>query len=152
MSLSFLAERVNHPAVQVLARQLDLQHTFGFIKLVAFPSADTAGVTTLTAAEITTGMPQGCSSTPNKSFITNTSVINNNTTCSEAVSGNTSDDAVFGNPIASSTGFSDDVAADTTSASIPQVVSFDDVTSIVLDKSQKSDAQRCVDSCSSPTY
>ncbi|XP_071544245.1 protein FAM91A1 [Panulirus ornatus] len=135
------SKRVNHPAVQVLARQLDLQHTFGFIKLVAFPSADTPGVTTLTAAEITTGMPQGCTSTSNKAFITNASVISGNiTTSSEGFSGNISDDGGFGSPVANSTGISNDVAADT-SASIPQVVSFDDVSSIVLDKSEKSDAQ-----------
>ncbi|XP_042226226.1 protein FAM91A1-like isoform X2 [Homarus americanus] len=129
---------VNHPAVQMLAKQLDLQHTFGFIKLVAFPSADTPGVTTLTAAEITTGMPQGSSSTPHKSFITNPSAISNSITeCSKVASDGTSDSVASCN----STGNSDGIDADSSGASIPQVVSFDDVSSIVLDKMENSDAR-----------
>ncbi|KAG7166866.1 FAM91A1-like [Homarus americanus] len=127
--------------VQMLAKQLDLQHTFGFIKLVAFPSADTPGVTTLTAAEITTGMPQGSSSTPHKSFITNPSAISNSITeCSKVASDGTSDSVASCN----STGNSDGIDADSSGASIPQVVSFDDVSSIVLDKMENSDARSSV--------
>ncbi|KAG0722098.1 Protein FAM91A1 [Chionoecetes opilio] len=52
-----------HPAIQSLAKNLDLEHTFGYIKLVAFPLVDTPGLTSLSAAEITTGMPQGAATT-----------------------------------------------------------------------------------------
>nr|XP_045619377.1 protein FAM91A1-like isoform X1 [Procambarus clarkii] len=134
---------VNHPAVQVLAKQLDLQHTFGFIKLVAFPSVDTPGLTSLTAAEITTGMPQGATSTPHKSFIANSSAITSNSEgCNKTAIGNASDDSAIFNCFTLDSGLSDN-NADTSSASIPQVVSFDDVSSIVLDKPGNLNIQSC---------
>ncbi|KAK8751572.1 hypothetical protein OTU49_009168 [Cherax quadricarinatus] len=133
---------VNHPAVQVLAKQLDLQHTFGFIKLVAFPSIDTPGVTSLTAAEITTGMPQGTTTTPHKAFIANSST-NNIEGCNKNVVGKASDSGTVCNAFANSSDHSEPSAVNTSNSSIPQVVSFEDVSSIVLDKSENSDAQRC---------
>lgn len=58
---------LKHPAVKQLASHLDLQHTFGYIKLVAFPSADAvadAPNSFLTSAEIKTGLPQGSVTNP----------------------------------------------------------------------------------------
>ncbi|CAL4060121.1 unnamed protein product, partial [Meganyctiphanes norvegica] len=58
---------LKHPAVRQLSSQLDLQHTFGYIKLVAFPSADAvadAPNTFLSSAEIKTGLPQGSVTNP----------------------------------------------------------------------------------------
>ncbi|XP_068235313.1 protein FAM91A1-like isoform X1 [Palaemon carinicauda] len=123
-----ISKRTNHPAVQVLSRQLDLQHTFGFIKLVAFPGADTPGVSGFSTSEITTGMPQGATSS-SKSFVPDESEedpnIGNTTSGSEAGTEKLSVDEASGD-----------------SSSIPQVVSFDDVSSIVLEKSEGQPSQR----------
>lgn len=139
-SFSF-SEKVNHPAVQALAKQLDLQHTFGFIKLVAFPAADTPGVNAMTAAEITTGMPQGSTSTPGRAFINSSSVAlsgdptPNDVTAPDAskeFTGNLMDTAVPGEDF------------DPAGSSIPQVISFDDVASIVHERSEGQDPRRLV--------
>ncbi|XP_069971183.1 protein FAM91A1 [Penaeus vannamei] len=130
------SKKVNHPAVQALAKQLDLQHTFGFIKLVAFPAADTPGVNAMTAAEITTGMPQGSTSTPGRAFINSSSVAlsgdptPNDVTAPDAskeFTGNLMDTAVPGEDF------------DPAGSSIPQVISFDDVASIVHERSEGQD-------------
>lgn len=126
MCVLSVTELVNHPAIQVLARQLDLQNTFGFIKLVAFPSADIPG---LSAAEITTGMPQGSANTPSR-FIVNASGVAN-VVVDDRSSANVPDDR---------RGLT--AATDVNTTSIPQVVSFDDVSSIVLDKPNAAETQR----------
>lgn len=136
-----LTEKVNHPAVQALSKQLDLQHTFGFIKLVAFPAADTPGVNAMTAAEITTGMPQGSTSTPARAFINSSSATlsgeptANDVTAPDVSKGftdNLMDTAVPGEDF------------DPATTSIPQVISFDDVASIVHERSEGQDPRRLV--------
>ena len=88
------------------------------------------GVAGLSATEITTGMPQGATST-SKSFIPNNP--EDNPCGSETSSGSKEGIDI---PVSKET--PDD------SSSIPQVMSFDDVSSIVLDKSEGHSSQRCV--------
>lgn len=101
----FPAELCKHPAVQSLSNQLDLEHTFGYIKLVAFPLAHTA--VPLSATEITTGLPQGA--------------------------------AAAANPFSSQGELDQDAPA---ALAIPQVVSFEDMSSIVLEKQEESQTHR----------
>ncbi|XP_066972878.1 protein FAM91A1 isoform X2 [Macrobrachium rosenbergii] len=122
------SKKTNHPAVQVLSQHLDLQHTFGFIKLVAFPGADTPGVSGFSTSEITTGMPQGATSS-SKSYVPDVSDDNPGTF-----------DTSSGNETGTEKLAGDEASGD--SSSIPQVVSFDDVSSIVLEKSEGQPSQR----------
>lgn len=102
----FSAELCKHPAVQSLSNQLDLEHTFGYIKLVAFPLAHTA--VPLSATEITTGLPQGAA-------------------------------AAAANPFSSQGELDQDAPA---ALAIPQVVSFEDMSSIVLEKQEETQTHR----------
>lgn len=102
----FPAELCKHPAVQSLSNQLDLEHTFGYIKLVAFPLAHTA--VPLSATEITTGLPQG---------------------------------AAAANPFSSQGEQDQDAPA---ALAIPQVVSFEDMSSIVLEKQEETQTHRYI--------
>ncbi|KAK3880789.1 hypothetical protein Pcinc_014741 [Petrolisthes cinctipes] len=95
-----------HPAVQSLSNQLDLEHTFGYIKLVAFPLAHTA--VPLTATEITTGLPQGAAAAASP-FNTHGELSDQDTPAALA---------------------------------IPQVVSFEDMSSIVLEKQEETQTHR----------
>ncbi|KAK8390079.1 hypothetical protein O3P69_012953 [Scylla paramamosain] len=106
-----------HPAVQTLARHLDLDHTFGYIKLVAFPLVDTPGASSLSAAEITTGMPQGTPATaaPARPLLVPTPPQVSDGEAGEEDGGSGSQ------------------------ASLPQVVSFDDVASLSLDAARAGD-------------
>lgn len=114
-------ELAQHPAIQTLAQHLDLSHTFGYIKLVAFPLADTPGVTALSAAEITTGMPQGTAATapaPARPLLAPTAQL------VEVVDGE-----------------KDEAGSQ---SSLPQVVSFEDVASLSLDPTKPQDTHRSV--------
>ncbi|XP_047481879.1 uncharacterized protein LOC125034217 [Penaeus chinensis] len=93
----------------------------------------------MTAAEITTGMPQGSTSTPGRAFI-NSSLVAlsgdptpNDVTAPDAAkdfTGNLMDTAVPGEDF------------DPAGTSIPQVISFDDVASIVHERSEGQDHRR----------
>lgn len=58
----------NHKALRKLNESLDLQHTFGFVKMVSFPQVtsaagtDDASRTLLGTSEIKTGVPRSFSS------------------------------------------------------------------------------------------
>lgn len=108
-------ELAQHPAVQTLARHLDLNHTFGYIKLVAFPLVDTPGTSTLSAAEITTGMPQGTAATapsPARPLLAPKTAQ-----LVDVADGEVKDEVG-------------------SQSSLPQVVSFEDVASLSLDSSR----------------